>query len=153
MGKQNMEKQNIIISTMPVTIKIMEVGGKKMTMSVFKQIPECHFYRGDADSQKESFLGWVFIEKYGRFFVFSIDNILYKWKITAYSQHERENNDRLKDIYKKISHCESYKYQLDKIEALILEKDQFIEDMSYLEMEKQETNLYLNEKNQIYISI
>jgi len=138
---------------MPVTIKVMEVGGKKMTMSVFKQIPERHFYLGDSDSQKKSFLGWVFIEKYGKFFVFSVDNVLYKWKITHYDKHERENNDYMKDINKSINYGRSNNYSLDTIEGLISEKNILIEDIDALKIERQETQLYLNDKNQIYISI
>jgi hypothetical protein len=33
-----MEKNKITITTIPVSIKVMEVGGKKLTLSVFKQI-------------------------------------------------------------------------------------------------------------------
>lgn len=81
-----MEKQNIIISTMPVTIKVMEVGGKKMTMSVFKQIPEMHFIRNgtNREQRQASFLGWVKIPNVGYFFVFTVDSVLYKWRWENY---------------------------------------------------------------------
>lgn len=54
-----MKKQAITISTVPVTIRVIEVGGKKMTQSVFNQIPNKNFGMLTESEQSESYIGWV----------------------------------------------------------------------------------------------
>jgi hypothetical protein len=68
-----MEKNKITITTIPVTIKVMEVGGKKLTLSVFKQIPSSGFDENNDDS----FLGWV-KHDIGKFILFHRDGVLLK---------------------------------------------------------------------------
>ena len=52
-----MEKEKIAISTLPISVKIVEVGGKKLTISVFNQIPSFGF---PSQSPEEIIhLGWV----------------------------------------------------------------------------------------------
>lgn len=144
-----MEKQNIIISTVPVTIKVMEVGCKKMTMSVFKQIPEYEFYvLENSEIRKSSFLGWVCIEKYGKFFIFSLSGILYKWKIRDYAAERREDNKYIAGLKREMVFKDS-----ENINRLKLEIEDFEKLMHETSMEESETNSYLTPQNQIYISI
>jgi len=74
----HMAKENVNISTVPVTIRVIEVGNKKMTISVFNQIPEKDF---SYESDKDGFLGWVSY-KDEKFIIFTRNNILLK--------HEKE---------------------------------------------------------------
>ena len=66
-----MEKNKITITTIPVTIKIMEVGGRKLTLSVFRQIPTSEF----DENNEESFLGWIKNDGF-KFILFHRDGIL-----------------------------------------------------------------------------
>lgn len=71
-----MEKNKITITTIPVTIKVVEVGGKKLTLSVFRQIPRSPFFHYKTeDERRNSFLGWVKHEGY-KYVVFHRDGIL-----------------------------------------------------------------------------
>lgn len=170
-----MEKQNIIISTMPVTIKIMEVGGKKMTMSVFKQIPHGEFFIRQAgkalyrDSTKEereaSFLGWIKIEGSRfeppvKYFLFSIDGTLYKWKPSRFNDYEYQINVRNNEInnaqgaLKRLTVQEEIDYQLQKIEKAKNELSEYEHKrLLAIELNKEIYNYMENDKNQIYISI
>jgi hypothetical protein len=53
--------EKITISTVPVTIRVMEVGGKRLTLAVFNQIQSGDFFDEETDeSERESsFLGWI----------------------------------------------------------------------------------------------
>jgi len=80
-------KQDIIISTVPVTIKVIEVGGKKMTKAVFDQIQEGEwkdFFPIDNRDKflEHNFLGWV-STKEGHTVIYTKDGCLYKYRDTA----------------------------------------------------------------------
>lgn len=54
----------VTISTLPVTIKVIQVAGKRMTLSVFHQIPNRIFLDDEIawlydDILAEEYLGWV----------------------------------------------------------------------------------------------
>lgn len=53
--------EKITISTVPVRIRVIEVGGKRMTISVFNQIQEYYFFDPETDDEhlRKEFLGWV----------------------------------------------------------------------------------------------
>lgn len=109
-----MEKQKIEIGTLPVTIRVVEVGGKRMTKAVFNQIPESEFIdTSDTFEPHEGthYLGWV---KVGdeKAIIFTYDNVLYKYTysratpekqvVSEYSRskrHKDSNNEMLKNIY------------------------------------------------------
>lgn len=58
--------ENISIKEVPISIKIIEINNKKMTISVFNQIPsysEFEFRKILDGDLSKSFLGWVFREK------------------------------------------------------------------------------------------
>lgn len=65
----------------------MEVGGKRLTLSVFNQIPEEWFFDTEiSDEQRDAeFLGWV--NHKGQYILFARDGILSKEKF----EFEREN--------------------------------------------------------------
>jgi len=77
--------EKIQINTVPVTIRVMEVGGKKMTLSVFNQIQRLGFFNEDIDisedERKEMFLGWVSY-KGSKFVIFVFDGCLKKDEYT-----------------------------------------------------------------------
>ena len=50
-----MAKEDITISTVPVSIKVVEVGNKKMTISVFNQIPGKDF----SYSEQQRWVYWM----------------------------------------------------------------------------------------------
>lgn len=53
--------EKISIQTVPVTIRVMEVGGKRMTLAVFNQIQSGDFFSEEiSDEEREKFfIGWV----------------------------------------------------------------------------------------------
>lgn len=53
-----MEYKSLEIKTVPVTIRVVEVGGKRMSLSVFKQIQDDYFFSDEYDGVA-IFLGWV----------------------------------------------------------------------------------------------
>jgi hypothetical protein len=76
--------EKIQINTVPVTIRVMEVGGKRMTLSVFNQIRNGDFFDDDTISEaerKEAFLGWVSY-KGDKYVIFAISGCLKKDKYT-----------------------------------------------------------------------
>lgn len=58
--------ENLSIKTIPVTIRVLEVGGKRLTLSVFKQIPHGWPPFGKSEEFDKSFLGWVSYGEIGR---------------------------------------------------------------------------------------
>ena len=73
--------EKITISTVPVTIRVMEVGGKRMTLAVFNQIRSGDFFSEEMtdEDRDSSFLGWV-SHKEERFILFHICGHLKKDK-------------------------------------------------------------------------
>lgn len=87
-----MKKQEIVIQTVPVTIKVIEVGGKKMTISVFNQIPSnARFWIVSPDYiLEDAFIGWV-KHNGNQFILFSEFGILYKYGVPEKVKKDYEN--------------------------------------------------------------
>lgn len=123
-----MKKKSIQISTIPVTIKIIQVGGKKLTVSVFNQIPiDDTFYTKMSNEERlVSFIGWV--ERDSKYILYSLDGILLRFIIDKKLLNSTSDWD-----YKKSQYQKRYK----------LKYKDFIIDL----------NSFLDNKNQIYIAI
>lgn len=128
-----MEKVQTNISTIPITIKVIEVGNKKMTISVFNQIPFNDFYY----SYKDTFLGWVSYKE-GQYVLFTKDGIL------------------LKDLVYEIPNSIKYEYKRQKERGRTDEDDYITAIDEYERLKKYKEDRYkdlLNNKNQIYIAV
>ena len=97
--------EHLSITTIPVTIKVLEVGGKRLTLSVFRQIPEDFFFGDDiSDEQRAAwYLGWV--DYNGKWLLFSRDGILVKDRfdfkrenivISGRYSHSKKNIERMR---------------------------------------------------------
>ncbi|WP_076596669.1 hypothetical protein [Chryseobacterium sp. RU33C] len=122
-----MKKEVIHISTIPVTIKVIQVGEKKLSVSVFNQIPidDAFFTKLSSDERINCFIGWV--ERETKYILYSLDGILLRFQI---------NNELLTSSdwdYKRKQYQKKYKL---KHKDFLLEIGNF-----------------LNNKNQIYIAI
>jgi hypothetical protein len=88
-----MEKNKITITTIPVTIKVMEVGGKKLTLSVFKQIPIGAFLQRKSEEEiKASFLGWI---KYD-----GVKHILFHQNGILLKEHTGDYSGKVMEVFK-----------------------------------------------------
>lgn len=89
-----MKEDKIMITTVPVTIRVIEVGGKKMTVSVFTQIQRGDFFDENIshEERQKMFLGWV-AHKGEKYIVFHCDGVLKKDMYT----HKRVDDFFLKD--------------------------------------------------------
>lgn len=100
-----MEKQKITINTLPVTIKVIEVGGKKMTISVLKQIPYSPFLitgLGE-DELNSSYLGWV-KNNDEKFILFFRDNVLLKYRVPeGFTDYEIKKLELLEPYLERIN--------------------------------------------------
>lgn len=119
-GKTN----DVTISTIPVEIKVITVGGKRLTLSVFNQIPDSDNFLLDMNEEEriQSYLGWV--DRDFPFVLFTVDGVLLKCSLRAYKE---ENNWNWQGYQKK------YKISYKKFYSFF--------------------SPFLNLKNQIYISI
>ena len=150
-----MEKQNVTISTLPVTIKIVEVAGKRMTLSVFKQIPKMDFILSnqDAEQRAKSVFGWTCIPRLGDYFIFGVDGILYKWFIKYPSLlHDKAIKiDNAITSWKLHLPNEHAKLRIDELtkEFLAIEDDYVKE----LLVREEIRSIHKNNKMQLYISI
>jgi hypothetical protein len=128
-----MEKVQTNISTIPVTIKVIEVGNKKMTISVFNQIPLSDFFYS---IHKDTFLGWVSY-KNEQFVLFTKDGILLKdlvYEIPNMVKYNYQNRGRMdSEDYEYINAVEKYEKAKKRIE------------ITYQDL--------LDNKNQIYIAV
>ena len=121
-----MEKQKVAINTLPITIRVVEVGGKRMTKAVFNQIPDYEFIdfnTGEPYEGMESF-GWVKVGE-NKSIIFVYENILYKdtyerqyldsslrTNVNRYKIYEKSEQDNLKHYY-----TEAKKLYEDDIES------------------------------------
>jgi hypothetical protein len=93
----------VTISTLPIEIKVMTVGGKRLTLSVFNQIPERNDFLFCMTNEKRltSYLGWV--DKEVPFVLYNIESVLLKCSLKAITQKNNwdwfENNDIYKMSY------------------------------------------------------
>jgi len=123
-----MEKQNITISTVPVTIRVVAVGGKKMTLSVFKQIPFAKFLETGLtfDEIEESYLGYI---KYDNdcYILYYRGNILYKSlyyrsdykkQIELYKYEIEGEEENSEEYTQKMETIEEYEYVLEFMDRL-----------------------------------
>lgn len=134
-----MEKVQTNISTIPVTIKVIEVGNKKMTISVFNQIPQSDFFYS---IHKDTFLGWV---KYKdeQFLLFTKDGILLKDLVYTIPKGVQYNYERQKEALQRGRvDADDYEYT-DAIERY--EKAKKYIETAYKDL--------LDNKNQIYIAV
>lgn len=135
-----MAKEDITISTVPVSIKVVEVGNKKMTISVFNQIPEEDFFY---DKHKEEFIGWV-NHKETKYILYIHENILVKDEVHYIQRGIHYDYEQLmKGNY-------SYRSNEDKEEKSkeIIEKY----DKAENDFKKRYMDVLKNE-NQIYIAV
>lgn len=72
------ESKELSIKTVPVTIRVVEVGGKRMTLSVFKQIQDGYFFNKEPDGVV-AYLGWIDYSN-SRYILFSDNGNLLKDK-------------------------------------------------------------------------
>jgi len=77
-----MEKNILNIKTLPVSIKVVEVNNKKMTISVFNQIPEVSIDKSNIihySNIDKYLIGWVLRDS-GRekYLLYTAKGILYK---------------------------------------------------------------------------
>ncbi len=135
-----MAKEDITINTAPVSIKVVEVGNKKMTISVFNQIPEKGFFYSE---NKDGFIGWVSY-KQTKYILYILDNIFLKDKV-RYIQHGIVSN-----YLQVMRNRDSGRYNEDSE----WEGDQIIE--KYNKAKNDFENRYndvLKNENQIYIAV
>jgi hypothetical protein len=144
-----MEKQKITISTTPVTIKVIEVAGKKMTLSVFKQIPSFEWDIKDIEDEdlNQMYLGWVSHNDRKYLLLFS-DNVLYKdeYEFATVPQRirlELQTSSKYKDF--DINHALYQRY----LEA----KKDFDWESNYAQAHNNFYKRFLEDKNQLYIAI
>lgn len=144
-----MEKQKIEIDTLPVTIRVVEVGGKRMTKAVFNQIPEGEFIDSfDTHEPHEGthYLGWVNTGK-EKAIIFTYENVLYKDSYQQASvekvveteyinnkKYKNSTNETLKNIY---------------IEA----KKEYDRDYELCQQWNDAYKKYLQDAQQLYIAI
>lgn len=123
-----MKKETILISTIPVTIKIIQVGEKKLSASVFNQIPidDAFYSRLNNSERAVCFIGWV--ERDIKYILYSLDNILLRFKVDN----------------KLLNHSSDWDYKNNQYQKKFkLKHKVFLEDIGQ----------FLNNKNQIYIAI
>lgn len=137
-----MEKEKIAISTLPVSVKIIEVGGKKLTVSVFNQIPSFGF--SSQSTEEIIHLGWV---KYKdeKYLLYAHKDILKKHKVRISELENWEDfyeNKRYRgyDGYEEYDDKESLREEYD---AKKLKREEDINKYTPL----------LQYENQIYIGI
>ena len=70
------------IQTVPVKIKLLEVDGKKMTISVFKQIPKVDIDDFCNRYFEHTILGWV--NREGKHLIVARNSILYKTNLPSF---------------------------------------------------------------------
>ncbi|MDP1814009.1 MAG: hypothetical protein Q8K92_06130 [Leadbetterella sp.] len=135
-----MAKEDITISTVPVSIRVVEVGNKKMTISVFNQIPVNGFLYSE---QKNGFIGWISY-KGTKYILYILDSILLKDKVHSIKQ------ELVFDYLPVMRDRNSNRYNEDGE----WEEDQIIE--KYNKAKKDFENRYndvLKNENQIYIAV
>lgn len=135
-----MEKVQTNISTIPVTIKVIEVGNKKMTISVFNQIPLKDFFY---TIYKDTFLGWVSYKE-EQFVLFTKDGILLKDLVYKIPKGVQYNYERQRGLFQqgRVDADDDYEYT-DAMEKY--EKAKKYIETTY--------NDLLSNKNQIYIAV
>ena len=127
------------IQTVPVKIKILEVDGKKMTLAVFRQIPEISKSEMEDSIDDIDVIGWV---SHGdKSLILSWDGILYKstFKQEEYQKTFKEINYNLG---KKIS---NYEAQILR-ERLVDNQRWYKEDLFFYKE-------FFDPEKQIYIAI
>jgi hypothetical protein len=146
------DNKKVFIKTAPVNIKVVEVGGKKMTLSVFNQIPEEYYYElyKNKDSDNIIYLGWVGI-KDGRdlikYYLYSFHGILKKAKADFTIANYRDKSDA--ESYSKYLPENGY-YLNDKNQELAIAfRDRILKSILEYDLYKQLTA----PEHQIYISI
>jgi hypothetical protein len=135
-----MAKEDITISTVPVSIKVVEVGNKKMTISVFNQIPKKLFFY---DNHKDGFIGWVRYKE-TKYILYVLDNIILKDEVHYIPRRIALDYEQL------ISGRRPYDYEEDREEKSreIIEKHEKAKN-DFLNR----YNDVLKNENQIYIAV
>lgn len=134
--------EKIEISTVAVRIRVIEVGGKKMTISVFGQIQDDYFFDEDVSDEDriKGYLGWV-SHKEKKYVLFYRDGGLFRDEF----EYNKVNPSLLYALRR--ANISQRKNEIDSAMAAI-NKDQEKCDA----LNKPYLDLFTNE-NQIYISI
>lgn len=150
--------EKISIQTVPVTIRVMEVGGKRMTLAVFNQIQNGDFFSEEiADEDREAcYIGWV-SHKGEKYILFHIGGNLKKDKF-EYRRTDKSLKIRLENERRNFEYWEKHSDRHpDKFEAadnaLIKAKAEYDEDFIFC---KELNNAYLQrfvDEAQIFIAI
>lgn len=152
-----MKEDKIIISTVPVTIRVIEVGGKRMTLSVFNQIQDSFFFEdGITEDEKiKTFLGWV-DHKDKKYILFHRDGTLKKdrfdpevaesFLFRAYRNRMETYNKAVRDNWGELS-LDRYKKEMDDA------KIKYEESKSHAESWNKMYSVWLKDEYQIFISI
>jgi len=96
---RKMKQETLSIKTVPVTIRVIEVSGKKMTLSVFNQI-QYDFFPWDIYRHfdtNEIFIGWV-QHKDDKYILFQINGQLLKEKF-EFNTLSPESNKKYFDLF------------------------------------------------------
>jgi hypothetical protein len=101
--------EKISIQTVPITIRVMEVGGKRMTLAVFNQIRAGDFFGEEMtdEDRESSFIGWV-SHKEERFILFHIGGYLKKDKY-EYQSIDRKIKESFILASRNLEHWEGIK--------------------------------------------
>jgi len=100
--------EKISIQTVPVTIRVMEVGGKRMTLSVFNQIQNGDFFSEEiADENRDAcYIGWV-SHKGEKYILFNVNGSLKKDKF-EYQRTDKSLKSRVESARLNFAHWEKY---------------------------------------------
>lgn len=147
--------EKISIQTVPVTIRVMEVGGKRMTLAVFNQIQAGDFFSEEiTDEDREKFfIGWV-SHKGEKYILFHLDGNLKKdlfefQRVGEYTKVCYENRKASLEIAKKRGEYVSPRQQEDFDKA----KKDYDNEFEYCRtLNKQYMDAFTDE-TQIFIAI
>lgn len=146
--------EKISIQTVPVTIRVMEVGGKRMTLAVFNQIQADDFFGEEItdEDRESSFIGWVSHkdEKYILFHLYgNLKKDLYEHqKVGQYTKICYENRKNSLEAAKRVG-AETQR-QVDEFEKA---KKDYDDEVAYcFKVNKQYVERFTDE-TQIFIAI
>lgn len=148
--------ENLTISTLPVTIRVMEVGGKRLTLSVFKQIPEGYYFFDNEftdEQRREQYLGWV-IYSDRRYILYHRFGILLKddFEEMRVTKNIRELAEAEKRVVSWLGHSDS-----PHLEALRAEAEKRRNELRLAREKADKHNdmwgSFLQNKDQVYIAI
>jgi len=150
--------EKISIQTVPVTIRVMEVGGKRMTLSVFNQIQNGDFFSEEiADENRDAcYIGWV-SHKGEKYILFNVNGSLKKDKF-EYQRTDKSLKSRVESARLNFAHWEKYSDRNpDNFEAaenaLIKAKAEYDEDFKFC---REINDAYMQrfaDETQIFIAI